>query len=297
MGIIPWKEAWNIFPQNLFSNYKYHGLNVFFLCCMGYKSPYWLTLNQIQKLKGRIREEEKPTDIILWFADDKPIIRKNMVVKNEFEDNEEYTNKESEIIYKFRVYQVYNFEQTENIRHKISPVIQKEQNIEKTAQDIIDKYKNRPKITYKIGCPEYNLGNDLVNVPPKDSFNDWQEYYSSIFHELIHSTGHQSRLKRKSLLEFVKEGDHDYSYEELIAEFGSCFLCGYSGIEKIRSYKNSAAYIQCWLKNLNSEKDWLYFANAQAKKAVNYILGISDTIINKKADNNGHWVEDIDLTA
>ena len=96
-------------------------------------------------------------------------------------------------------------------------------------------------------------------------------------HELLHATGHASRLARKGITNPSYFGSHDYSQEELVAEFGASMLCGVSGIEQ-KTIENSAAYIQGWLKVLKNDKKCLVLAAAQAQKAADFIL-------NRQTDN------------
>jgi antirestriction protein ArdC len=97
---------------------------------------------------------------------------------------------------------------------------------------------------------------------PRENFINVEEYYSALYHELIHSTAHASRLNRG-----FKE---DYAYEELIAEIGSVYLSGLSGIMP-RTLKNQVSYIGTWLKMIEGNPKVLLRAAAEAQKAVNYI--------------------------
>jgi len=108
-------------------------------------------------------------------------------------------------------------------------------------------------------------------MPVKEAFESPEEYYSTLFHELSHATGHQKRVGRKGILEPSYFGSHEYSKEELVAEMGAAFLCGHSGIE--RTIENSAAYIRGWLKSLKNDRTILVLAAAQAQKSSDYILG------------------------
>lgn len=102
-------------------------------------------------------------------------------------------------------------------------------------------------------------------MPEKELFFSDEEYYSTLFHELVHSTGHNKRLNR------LKVGKENYAKEELIAEIGNAFLCAETGIEQI-TLENSTAYIKNWLGALKSDEKYIIFAAAQAQKAVDYIL-------------------------
>ncbi|WP_246044656.1 zincin-like metallopeptidase domain-containing protein [Geomonas ferrireducens] len=112
---------------------------------------------------------------------------------------------------------------------------------------------------------------DYVKLPTPEAFESSEDYYSTTFHEMIHSTGHASRVGRKGILEPSYFGSHEYSKEELVAEMGAAFLCGYAGIEQ-RTIGNSAAYIAGWLKALKNDKTLLIHAAAQAQHASDYIL-------------------------
>ena len=100
------------------------------------------------------------------------------------------------------------------------------------------------------------------------------EYYSTAFHELVHSTGHTSRLNRLTHPSFF--GTEDYSKEELVAEIGASALVSHVGLENERSFRNNAAYIQNWLTVLKGDKRFIVSASGKAEKAVNLILGSAD---------------------
>ena len=108
-------------------------------------------------------------------------------------------------------------------------------------------------------------------MPPAEVFTGDAEYYSTVFHELTHSTGHPSRLGRLDTNSLAPFGSNDYSQEELVAEMGAAFLCGHCRIEN-QTIDNSAAYIQGWLRRLRNDKGLVIFAAAQAQKAADFIL-------------------------
>jgi antirestriction protein ArdC len=130
-----------------------------------------------------------------------------------------------------------------------------------------------PVIEHKEQRAYYRPSSDVVNIPMPDLFRSDEEYYSTLFHELTHATGHQSRLNREELSKVSLFGSHDYSKEELVAEMGAAFLCGHCGIEP-SVIENQAAYIQGWLKKLQDNKKWLVYAAANAQRAADFILGI-----------------------
>ena len=104
-------------------------------------------------------------------------------------------------------------------------------------------------------------------MPRKHQFKTQEGFYSTLFHELSHWTGHQSRLNRKKL---NKPGSKDYAFEELIAEISASFLCCHLGF----SYSSQhSAYIESWIKVLKEDKKAIFRASSQAQKATEFILG------------------------
>ena len=116
---------------------------------------------------------------------------------------------------------------------------------------------------------------DYVNMPKQKSFETDAAYYSTLFHELIHATGHNKRLNRKDLIQMAEFGSEPYSHEELVAEIGACYLQSLTGIEE--RFEQSTAYIQGWLNALKNDRKFIFSASNAAQKAVDYIL-------NQKAD-------------
>jgi antirestriction protein ArdC len=142
------------------------------------------------------------------------------------------------------------------------------------AQEIIYGYLAREnvKLLHQEGDKAfYRPSTDEVVLPIRKQFMSTAEYYSTVFHELTHSTGHASRLNRLTQAAFF--GSEDYSKEELVAEIGAAALVNHVGLETSNSIRNSAAYIQNWLKVLRDDKRFIVSASGRAEKAVNLILG------------------------
>jgi antirestriction protein ArdC len=117
----------------------------------------------------------------------------------------------------------------------------------------------------------YSPSNDTVGLPERKRFDTEDAYHATLFHELVHSTGHEKRLNRQSITERNGFGSDPYCKEELIAELGSAFLCGQAGIVE-RTIDNSAAYLEGWLTRLQEDKTLIVYAAAQAQKAADFIL-------------------------
>jgi antirestriction protein ArdC len=166
---------------------------------------------------------------------------------------------------------VWNVQQTEGITY---PELVTDTNFFapiEAAEKIVAVMPNKPPIEHIGNRAFYNPRSDSVTLPKLTSFESAEEYYSTCFHELTHSTMHECRLDRKVKDEVHRFGDEGYSKEELVAEMGASFLCGHAGIENT-TIENSAAYIQGWLKALKNDKTLLVLAAAQAQRSTDYIL-------------------------
>ncbi len=174
----------------------------------------------------------------------------------------------------FRYYTVFRMEDIEGIPEKKLPEImqaQEAQPIEK-AERIVENMPNKPAISFGGSRAFYQSATDSVTVPVKGAFGKIEEFYSTLFHELTHSTGHPSRLARKSLEAYAPFGSADYSREELVAEMGAGFLCASCDIDN-STLENSASYIDHWMKALKADPRAVIVAAGQAQKAADFILG------------------------
>lgn len=263
-GEIPWHKPWTCKPGTMHQNAKgreYNGLNIIMLNCMAatmnYKSNQWITYKQAGERGWQVRKGEKGTPVIYWNW-----------VNTEKEDKT--GKKVTDSIPFLRYYTVFNFDQVEGAPAPapeeepgtIEPIV--------ICENIVNRMPNKPAIKQSGTGAFYSPDLDFVNMPMAE-WDKAEEYYSTLFHELIHSTGHVSRLGRFKDEGRVHFGSDKYSKEELIAELGAAFLCGNTGIEQT-TIENSAAYIQSWLKALKNDKRMIVFAAAAAQKAADYIL-------------------------
>ena len=130
-----------------------------------------------------------------------------------------------------KCYTVFNAQQIEGMEDAI-PKQKKdiEFNPIERAEKILREFADSPQVVHRQQRAFYNSTRDFINLPQKETFKSIEEYYSTLFHELGHSTGHETRLNRKTLNKINSFGDHSYSKEELVAELSSAFLCEKSGI-------------------------------------------------------------------
>lgn len=136
-----------------------------------------------------------------------------------------------------------------------------------SADELISQMQNIPLIKNNYRRCAYNLSDDYISLPVITDFDSTGEYYSALFHEIIHATGHPSRLNRISLHDTKEQ----YCEEELIAELGSSYLCAMCGISN-DVIENQAAYLHGWMSKIDCDPNILIRASAQAKKAVEYLI-------------------------
>ena len=262
-GVVVWQKDWLSIPYSNYCTKKaYQGINRLLLFAQSiiqkkdFKSPYWLTWNQIKKLKASVLKGEKASIVIHY---DSKIIEEEII---NLDNEKKITEKKISFI---KYYNVFNYEQTSGI-----PEIKLNENeYKKACEEILNNMIEKPVIRYGIN-PAYNPIGDFIIMPSINYFKSSNAYYSTIFHELIHWTGHKSRLARFNS-EPLKFGSDIYSKEELIAELGSSFLCQITGIGK-EIINNQASYIKGWLEVLNNDKRLIVTASSMAQKGVDYIL-------------------------
>ena len=253
-GQIPWSKPW-IASGNCISyatGKPYSLLNQMLLNRPG----EYATFKQIQQAGGYVRKGEKAHMVVFWKW-------------LEQEDSE--TGEKKEIPY-LRYYSVFHIDQCEGITPKHTQPLPDTAHADETADGIIANYIQRSgvKVIHKQGDRAfYRPSTDTVTLPLREQFRSTAEYYSTAFHEIAHSTGHESRLNRLDKTAFF--GSEAYSKEELVAEISSCALLNHIGLESSGSFRNNAAYIQNWLQVLRNDKRFIVSAAGKAEKAVEMI--------------------------
>ena len=280
-GVAPWQKPWKTVCLgdecgaffNLKTKKAYRGANVWILAASPFTSPYFVSFKQAQSMGGKVRKGEKGTIVTFW----KPIKIEELVDGRI----------ERKTIPYLRYYTVFNVEQCDGLEAKLPKKAEvrdateeeKEQaRIESIdeAEALVEAMPLKPEIRHGGGRAFYRPTSDLVGMPEREDFNGSEEYYSTLFHELVHSTGHQSRLSRKDVVgadgKWSSFGSPSYAKEELVAEMGAAFLCGTIGIEN-KTIDNSAAYLQSWCDRLVEDPKLFVHAAAAAQRAADFILG------------------------
>jgi antirestriction protein ArdC len=277
-GVVPWHCPWNRnfangkpYAVNGVSKRAYTKCNYFFmnyLATQVYDENEFFTWGEIQKLGGRIKQGAQGAIVVAYFMV-KPQQAENA------EDTVEIEVAESDIKPRFalRYYYVYNRKDIEGL----PPVKVKNQEykplenfqIIESAENVIKNYITCPEIKHEGRQAFYSPAKDFVQVPKKELFKNEHSYYSTLFHELVHSTGSKKRLNRDFGLQF---GNEKYSKEELVAELGASYLRAYCGIDTLSEFQQSASYLDNWLKALKKDDKLFFEAATKAMKAVEYIL-------------------------
>ena len=256
-GVIPWHKPWiassNAQSISHVTGKPYSLLNQMIL---GRPGEY-LTFKQCQAEGGKIRKGEKASMVVFWKF---------------IEQEDEETHEKKQVPF-LRYYNVFHIDQCEGIKAKHAKPLQQPAQPDAIADEIITRYLQISGVTlhHQEGDRAfYRPSTDSVTLPLLTQFRNTTEYYSTAFHELTHSTGHESRLNRLRKTAFF--GSEAYSKEELIAEIGAAALVNHAGLETADSFRNSTAYIQNWLNVLQGDKRFIVSAAGSAEKAVSLIL-------------------------
>jgi antirestriction protein ArdC len=267
-GIVPWQKPWKEagMPINLLSKRPYQGINLWLLNALNYEKNFFLTWEQIKNLGGSVNKNEKGQMVVFW---------KNTLKKPEELDKEG----KAKTIPMLRYYKVFNIAQCRDIPVELIPVADESHEVIDPileCEAILNAAPDLPLISFSgKAAAYYNVEKDEITLPKMKSFKSSPAYYSTLYHELIHATGAEKRLNRKTLVDMVPFGTECYALEELIAEMGSAYLCQFSGILP-NEIKNTVAYLDNWLGVLKNDKKFIVSASGQAQKAADYILNRAD---------------------
>ena len=281
--IKPWTSADGILgtPTNYSTKTEYHGGNVIVLTSIqmskGYAHNKWVTYKGAKDLGGNVKKGEKGYPVVFW----------KFIVKEDEGKNGE--TKEKKIPY-LRYFQVFNIDQCEGIKMPEVPKKKKVAKLKpiKNAEAMVKAYDlQEKKLTIKIengNRAYFQPSTDTIVTPTmrqavdkaKESgqtANDGkQHFYSTMFHEMVHSSGTKDRCNRDGITGGNHFGGHEYSKEELVAEIGSAILCAKAGLSSERVLENTQAYCKSWAKKLKSEPKWILWAGGRAEASAKYIL-------------------------
>ena len=281
-GVIPWKQDWKnigFYPKNLVSKSDYHGANWLLLSSMNYPSPFWCTFLQAKQLGGNVRKGEAALPVI--YADKILIDPESGKSISSADRKNGQLPEDARPVHFLKYFNCFNLTQCDNIPESKIPVLTETDRRPAvlSAETIISFYVNgkgcrlfeNTTIDSDIERVRafYRPSSDIIGVPPSSSFSSRDAHYATLFHEMIHSTGHSSRLDRNMTTPF---GSPAYAREELTAEIGATYLCALCGITDT-TVDSSASYIDFWIKILKADSSMVVQCSSSARKAVEFILG------------------------
>ena len=283
--VAPWDKPWNMsggspmFMRKWMNGKLYRGINIWILMASGRQGP-WVTFNQVKKAGGKIIEgqEKEYTTISFWKI-------------NKYKDRKDPDK--TNHVPMLRYYRVYSLDQTEGLKEKKWMKEEREARESEQPDVIVNPFEKAEQIWVDFKCkPEVREGSDracyspfqdYIKMPAKEQFIDkhkdqtvaFAHYYSTLFHEGAHSTGHPIRLGRfeKNQADHIF-GGQSYSKEELVAEMCAAYLQAFAGIEVTKVRENNVAYLKSWCKQLANDPKFAVQAASQAQKACDHILGV-----------------------
>ena len=286
-----WKDDQFFIPLNNDSKKPYRGVNRLLLeenigIIVSFANPYFLTFKQIKKHGGKLKKGSKGYEVIYYsFIYSVPAAPNRKALKTtEVADViahlQKYNLPESVVkrVPLLRYYRVFNGKDVEGIQFnlqevKIGRAVPDNAPENQAAQSIVENYPNAPEIKHGGNRAYYSPPADYVQMPNASNFDSANDYYRTLFHELIHSTGHPSRLNRELNTNHKSEA---YAKEELTAEMGAVFLSAWAGILWYNN-KNHAAYLKGWnnvIEEAENDNKFIMQAAAAAQKATDYILNL-----------------------
>lgn len=244
--------------DNLLSKRPYRGINLWLLLSLNYERNLFLTWDQLKKIGASVKQGEHGHVVIYW--------------KTPKKTEEKEGEKEVPIL---RYYKVFNIAQCRDLpENLVEAFASKEHNSIAECEAIIAGMPACPPIKHKEDRAFYHIDEDYINMPKKKLFTTPEGYYVTLFHELVHSTGSEKRLNRKTISEMYEMDGEPYCIEELVAELGSAYLSSFNDILNPAEIRNNAAYINGWLNKLKGDKRFIVQASGQAQRAVDFIINL-----------------------
>lgn len=261
-GQIPWEKPWTGVRSGAYNRITKRPYSLLNQMLLQHSGEY-ATFKQWQDLGGHVRKGEKSEIVCFWK------------IFESKENNPDTGEIEIKKIPLLRYYNVFHISQVEGVKPLKAEELNNDIEPIEAGDKIIIDYITREHIRFDECASNeayYSPSQDRVVVPMKEQYTAVNEYYSTTFHELTHSTGHKNRLNRLQSGAVAAFGSENYSKEELVAEIGSATLMSIAGIETPKTFRNSTAYIQNWLQVLRNDNKFIVSVSSKAEKAVNYIL-------------------------
>lgn len=271
-GSIPWRKPWTGSPELAVSHTKLRPYSLVNQLLLGEPGEF-LTLKQCNEEGGRVKKGAKSRMVVFWKLFQRPHLDNGAQA---FDADGRPVFDNFPVLRYYRVFSVSDCDGITPRRPSAAtlPHIDPDQR----AEAIFADYRSREHLAgFSTSLSDrafYRPATDEICLPLRDQFTSSQEYYSTLFHEAVHSTGHKTRLDRfgNGAAAF---GSATYSREELVAEIGAAAILHSLGIETPETFANSSAYIGGWSESLRKDPKLFISATSRAEKAVRMILGTS----------------------
>lgn len=242
-----WVRPWNLvgeWPTNPVTGKRYSAGNALYLMILG--GGFFAGYGQWQSIGAQVRKGSKSVSV---YA---PMLKKD--------EDGEVKLVSYRVVRVFSHHDVDGWEPPVTTLRAFNPIVEADKIIKATGADI----------RHGGDRAFYAPSHDHIQMPEAGQFLTDEGYYATLLHELVHWSGHESRLDRE--LNSGRFGTEAYAFEELVAEIGSTFLCGELGIHQGEIPENHLRYVKGWLKILRGDKRAIMHAASLAQKAVTFIL-------------------------
>ena len=257
-GVVPWRMVWaeGGVPTSLISKRPFRGINVLLLAALGYARNLFVTPKQLEGINSSIKPNEK-LHALMFYANSEATAETSGTKKNG----------------KLSYYSVYNVGQCVGIPEDLMPPVIPVADPIVACESIVAGITHMPAIrTIKDQEVHYDPCEDYINIPRLKNYGSPASYYAEFFHQLVHSTGHHTRLNRMGLVQMSEYGCDGHTLEELIAEIVTNYLENYAGIPC--PFVPDKEYIDGWLRIFRRDRYFIFNACSLAQKAIDFILNI-----------------------
>ena len=261
-GTVPWQKPWvggGSRPVNHVQGYPYRGINAvvlpFVALARGYQYNRWITLNQAKKA-GLWLEDIKGASVPVLFS--KPIHKRD--------ENDEIVS----TYWHTRYTRVFNIDHIRDLEWEPPDLpngVTPHDEAEQVFQEALEAGR-LPRVDWGGDRAAYSPFADVIQVPTQAQFKDTSGYYGTLYHEIVHSTGHDLRIGR---VLNTNQSSPEYKFEETIAQMGACMFLNMFGIDE--KIEESADYMAGWLPEIRKDPGILTRAASEAQGAMDWVLG------------------------
>jgi antirestriction protein ArdC len=278
-GTKPWQRPWSSdpaccgLPRSISTGRAYSGINVLILeaaaMARNFQSKTWGTYQAFAKAGGQVRRRPAEYKPGTWGVQ---IVYYSAVERAKKDANGDETIERFPLL---RTYTVFNLDQVDGaaLDHlrpgradaaEVTPDYQYAEQVFQATQAEVRFGGDRAFYRRPSGGEfPHHTGGDYIQMPERSRFFTPADFMTTLLHEGIHWT------------ECRRQWKGSYSMGEAIAEIGACYLAGNLGLPIGEHLESHAAYLACWLKELESDNKAIFKAAAQASKAADLILSYS----------------------